>query len=79
MFVLATGSRSAARRVTEHVLAGWHDLAHLQTGPSALSFVSLFDDTSDVWADEDFRLVEPLSEIARWSEPDEVERLLKAA
>ncbi len=79
IFVLATGSRAAARRVTEHVLAGWHDLSHLQTGPSALKFVSLFDDTSDVWAEEDFRLLEPLSEIARWSQPDELDRVLHAA
>ena len=79
VFVLATGSRTAARRVSEHVLAGWHDLAFMKTGPSALKFVSLFDDTSDVWAEEDFRLLESLSEIARWSEPDDLERLLKAA
>ena len=30
-------------------------------GPEALTFVSLFDDTVDVWADEDFRLLDPLS------------------
>ena len=40
---------------------------------------TLFDDTEDVWQDEDFRLVEDLSEVARWSRPDEVERLLRAA
>ena len=79
MFVLATGSRTAARRVAEHVLAGWHDLAYLRTGASALTFVSLFDDTTDVWAEEDFKLLEPLSEVTWWSEPDAVDRLLKAA
>ena len=30
-------------------------------GPEALTFVSLFDDTVDVWADEDFGLLDPLS------------------
>ncbi len=49
------------------------------TGPSALKFLSLFDDTSDVWAEEDFRLLEPLSEIARWSQPDELVRVLHQA
>ncbi len=71
VYVLCTGSRSAARIVAEHVLAAWYDLNHLAAGPEALKFVSLFDDTADVWNAEDFRLVEPLSTIARWSQPDE--------
>ena len=45
-------------------------------GPEALTFVSLFDDTADVWADEDFRLVEPLSMVSRWSRPDELAAVL---
>ena len=77
--VLSTGSRGATRRITEHVVAAWYDLNHLQVGPEALHFVSLFDDTSDVWAPEDFRQLEDLSEIARWSEPDELLELLRAA
>jgi hypothetical protein len=69
VFVLSTGSRAAARRVTEHVVAGLYDLSHLCVVQPQLSFVSLFDDTEDVWQDEDFRLVEPLSTISRWSRP----------
>ncbi|MGD2064310.1 MAG: DUF1828 domain-containing protein [Nitrospirota bacterium] len=79
VYVMSTGSRSAARSVAEHVLAAWYDLNHLAAGPEALRFVSLFDDTVDVWSEEDFRLVEPLSTIARWSEPDEVARVLAEA
>ena len=74
--VLSTGNRAAAHRVSEHVLAAWHDLNHLAAGPEALTFVSLFDDTADVWADEDFRLVEPLSTVSRWSRPDELAAVL---
>jgi len=74
--VLATGSRAAARRISEHVVAAWHDLSHMKTGAQPLRFVSLFDDTSDVWADEDFRLVESVSDIHHWSRPDEFERAL---
>ena len=74
--VLSTGNRAAAHRVAEHVLAGWHDLGHLVAGPEGLAFVSLFDDTADGWADEDFRLVEPLSTVARWSRPDEFAAVL---
>ncbi|MCL4686401.1 DUF1828 domain-containing protein [Myxococcota bacterium] len=76
--VLATGSRGAARSVTDHVVATWYDLSHLRAGPEALHFVSLFDDTADVWSEEDFRLVGDLSEIARWSRPDEFGALIAA-
>ncbi|MBA2590996.1 MAG: DUF1828 domain-containing protein [Pseudomonadota bacterium] len=71
VYVLSTGNRSAAHSVAEHVLAAWYDLNHLAAGPEALCFVSLFDDTVDVWAGEDFRLVEGLSTVTRWSRPDE--------
>jgi len=41
--------------------------------------VSLFDDTVDVWAGEDFRLVEGLSTVTRWSRPDEFASVLLEA
>jgi hypothetical protein len=71
VYVLSTGSRTAARSVAEHVVAAWHDLSHLAAGPEALRFVSLFDDTADVWSPEDFRLVVSLSIVARWSQPED--------
>ena len=77
--VLSAGNRAAAHRVSEHVLAAWHDLNHLATGPEALTFVSLFDDTADVWTNEDFRLVESLSTVSRWSRPDEFAAVLNEA
>lgn len=79
VLLLSTGSRAAARRITEHAVAAWHDLNHMKVTQSHLGFVSLFDDTEDVWQKEDFRLVEDLSTIARWSRPDEVEQTLRAA
>ena len=78
VFLLSTGSRPAVRRITERVLAGCVDLSHLKVGEPNLGFVSLFDDTSDVWREEDFALVNTSSEIALWSRPDELELLLKA-
>ena len=78
IFLLSTGSRGAVRRITEHVLAGCVDLSHLRARQPNLAFVSLFDDTVDVWRPEDFQFVEEHSEIARWSAPDEFERLLTA-
>jgi hypothetical protein len=79
VYVPSTGNRSAARAVAEHVLAAWYDLSHLAVGPEALRFVSLFDDTADVWTDEDFRLVDNLSTVARWSRPDEFVSVLAEA
>ena len=77
--VLSTGNRATARRVSEHVLAAWHDLSHLLVaGPEALTFVSLFDDTADVWTDEDLRLVNSLSTVSHWSRPDEFAAVLSA-
>jgi hypothetical protein len=77
--VLAPGSRAAAKRLTEHVFTTWHDLAVEAGGGDRPLFVSLFDDTTEVWADEDFRLVESVSTIGRWSRPDELSALLAAA
>ena len=71
VYVLATGSRSAARGIVNQVHTALYDLNHLAAGPKALKFISLFDDTSDVWSDEDFRLAEQLSTVTRWSEPDQ--------
>jgi len=79
VYVLSTGNRSAARSVAEHVLAAWYDLNHLAAGPEALHFVSLFDDTADVWSAEDYKLVEDLSVVTRWSRPDEFADVLSAA
>lgn len=79
VYVLSTGSRSAARNVVNHVHTAFFDLNQLAVGPEALRFVSLFDDTADVWSDEDFQLAEQLSTVARWSRPDEFADMLQAA
>ena len=79
VFLLSTGSPGAARRVAEHVLAGCVDLSHLRISQPHLAFVALFDDTEDVWREEDFSLLEQQSVVARWSRPDEFEQILLAA
>lgn len=76
--VLSTGSRAAAKNVTEHVLASWYDLNNMRIGPESLQFVSLFDDTMDVWSEQDFNLLKDLSVVARWSQPDEFIQALAA-
>ena len=76
VYVLSTGSRAVANRVTDHVVAAWYDLSHHSIGPERFQFVSLFDDTADVWGDEDFRRVEDLSQVALWSRPEELVGIL---
>ena len=78
VFLLSTGSRGAVDRITHQVVAGCMDLSHLKEDQPHLAFVSLFDDTQDVWRDEDFDLVEQQSVVARWSRPDVFERILTA-
>ena len=76
VYVLDTGSRAAASRITDHVVAAWYDLNHHAVGPEGLKFVSLFNDTIDVWQEEDFRRVESLSTVTHWSRPDEFATVL---
>ncbi len=74
---LATGARAASRGIVEHVVACCHDLRDLRLRNPAPEFVSLFDDTSDVWSVEDFNLVEDLTRVTRWSRSDEFERMVQ--
>jgi len=76
VYVLSTGNRSAARTISEHVLSAWYDLNRLAAGPESMQFISLFDDTLDVWNTEDYELVAGLSRIALWSRPDEFADIL---
>jgi hypothetical protein len=59
-------------------MAVWYDLNHLKIGQEPLEFISLFDDTLDVWRPEEFRLVEEFSTVARWSAPEEFYSLVAA-
>lgn len=72
IYVLSTGNRAAARTIAARTSAAWHDLSDLKVEPEAPRFISLFDDTLDVWTSEDFRLVEDTSEVAYLSRPNEL-------
>ena len=79
VYVLSTASKAMGRQVAEHTLAGWYDLNHLAAGPEALQFVSLFDDTIDVWTQADFRMLGELSTVCRWARPEEFIAVLSGA
>ena len=79
VLTLNTGTSGATRRLTDHAVAAWVDLGSLRMQPDAPKFISLFDDTIDVWSAEDFKQVEAMSDVYRWSRPDEFEGALLAA
>ena len=79
VFLLTTGSQAWARRLSERVVAACTDLSHLTFDKADASFVSLFDDTVNVWARRGFCIVEPFSRIAIWSQPEEFEHVLATA
>lgn len=74
--LLSTGSRAAANTKVNSAVAAWSDLSHLLAGSSPLRFVSLFDDSADVWTPEVISQLEEFSEVAYWSRPDEFLELL---
>ena len=79
VWLLDGDSKSAARQRAEHVVAGWHDLRYLKENGDGPAMISLFDDTRGEWEKELLRMVEPLSEVALWSQRDRFERMLVGA
>ncbi len=87
IFLLGTRDRREARRRAEHVLVACVDLSRggddwrtpLVSPEDEVVNVSLFDDTHDVWREEDIRLLEIESNVVHRSEPEKFERVLCAA
>ncbi len=77
VFLLSTGTRGAANNIAYRVFSGCSDLAQTDLTSGPQKFVSLFDDSVDVWRSEYFALLETVSEIALWSNPDQFEDILK--
>ncbi len=67
VYTLSTESKGLVRRLTNDVVAAFYDLRSQRDGKR---FISLFDDSVDVWEEADFKELESLSEIAIWSKPD---------
>jgi hypothetical protein len=69
--ILSTGNKATASTKANNILAGWHDLFHLKTGSQPFRFISLFDDSFDVWNAEIISQLEEFSDVAYWSDPDQ--------
>ncbi len=73
--VMSTANRGAVSRLTDHAVSAWVDLQPVITDHS---FISLFDDTVDVWKPEDYKQLERFSVVAFWSQPDALMEQLAA-
>lgn len=68
VLLLACGTKGATAGLVQRSVATWYDM---QDSSAPSQFVSLFDDTVDVWSSSDFAFLDSISNVARWSEPDE--------
>lgn len=75
-FVLSSGSKAGAREIRHRVYTGFSDIRSNPEGPSEDTLISVIDDTSDVWSNEDLGLLSQVSRLALWSSPDDIERAL---
>lgn len=75
--VLTTGNRGAANTKVNNTVAAWVDLNQYLAGRDPLQFISLFDDSLDVWSDSHISQLAEFSEICYVSKPEEfIERLV---
>lgn len=75
MNVLSTGSKSVAKNKVDSSFTAWNDLSYLRTSDD-MQFVSLIDDSFDVWTPEDLNLLGRISTLAHSSDMNELERIL---
>ena len=67
--LLSTGSRQTAKNYVDRACACFMDIRSVHENDPRCLFVSLIDDTNDVWDDTDFKLLSQVSDVTFWSEP----------
>ncbi|OCQ93154.1 hypothetical protein AMR42_10705 [Limnothrix sp. PR1529] len=70
--VLSTGNRGAANSKVNNAVAAWVDLNQLQLTTEPLHFISLFDDSLDVWSSSHLSQLAEFSNICYLSQPEEL-------
>lgn len=74
--LLSTPNSGTTNRLVDHVTACWYDLSYQKVSNPRLQFISLFDDTHDVWQEGHFKLVEGLSHVCFWSKAEQLKDIL---
>lgn len=75
--LLSTGSRAAASTKANNVVAAWVDLSRLKNKVEEFKFVSLVDDTADVWREETINQISEFSDVSYWSDTQHFVKTLK--
>ena len=79
MMVLDAGMPSLSEVMVESAAKQWMELKHLTESNSDIQFVTLFDDTSELWTEKHYQKLKPLSVIAKWSQPENLAKILTAS
>jgi hypothetical protein len=79
VYTLSTESHAVAKQITDRVVAAFFDLTDTQDESGGLKFISLIDDSTDIWEPEDLARLQPLSDIAVWSNKDDLQRKISEA
>ena len=68
-----------AVRMAKLAVEKYQEMRHLMEDGGQAQFVTLLDDIGYLyeWKDECYKMLEPLSAVAKWSEPDEFLKILK--
>ena len=78
VFLLSADTAQSAREAAGAVAAASRDIREAANGAAPRRLVALFDDAVDVWQPADYKLLEPSARVARWTDRDEFERILRA-
>lgn len=79
VFLLSADSPIIARETATAVAAASRDIRESARNATAHRLIALFDDAVEVWTPSDYKLLEPSAHIARWSDRDEFERILRTS
>lgn len=83
MFCLNSNTRKDAENLRHHIFAGCSDLLNNKTllfsNTNNTPLVTLFDDTTDIWKSEDYKLMQLVSKPINLSDIDKLEHVLIAA
>lgn len=76
VFLLSTDSPIIACETAIAAAAASRDIRESARNATT-RLIALFDDAVEVWTPSDYKLLEPSAHIARWSDRDEFERILR--
>lgn len=77
VFLLSADSPIIACETATAVAAASRDIRESARNAAAHRLIALFDDAVEVWTPSDYKLLEPSARVARWTDRDEFERILR--